>query len=213
MTADACQHLHETLSRLPRLRREDLSKAPPNGIYVLFENGEEGHGGDRIVRVGTHWGQNNLAPRIREHLYTPNKDRSIFRKHVGRCLLAKDEAPFLTQWEIDLTTKASREMNAHKVDKVRLQEVETEVTRYMNENLSFAVLRFDSQAERLHFEECLLSTIFRCRDCGPSGTWLGKFHPTSAVIRGCGLWNVQGLIGPVLSLREAQRVISAGTRS
>jgi hypothetical protein len=120
----------------------------------------------------------------REHLYTPNKDRSIFRKHVGRCLLAKDEAPFLAQWEIDLTPKTSREMNAHKVDKVRLQEVETEVTRYMNENFSFVVLRFDSQAERLHLVECLLSTIFRCRDCGPSGTWLGKFHPTSAVIRG-----------------------------
>jgi len=61
MTADACQHLHETLSRLPRLRREDLSKVPPNGIYVLFENGEEGHNGERIVRVGTHRG--NLAPR------------------------------------------------------------------------------------------------------------------------------------------------------
>ncbi|MSP93707.1 MAG: hypothetical protein EXR00_00415 [Alphaproteobacteria bacterium] len=39
---------------------------------------------------------------------TPNKDRSIFRKHVGRCLLAKSGDPLLAQWEIDLTTKASR---------------------------------------------------------------------------------------------------------
>lgn len=211
--SDACQYLHVSLSRLPRLKREDLAKVPKNGIYILFENGEVGHGGERIVRVGTHRGQNNLASRIREHLFTPNKDRSIFRKHVGRCLLAKEGDAFLTQWEIDLTTKASRELNGNKVDKVRLKEVENEVTRYMTENFSFAVLRFDTQAERLHYEECLLSTIFRCRDCGPSETWLGKSHPTSAVMRGCGLWNVQGLLGPVLALDEAQRVIAATTRA
>jgi hypothetical protein len=86
---DACQYIHDKDSHLPRLRRDDLTKVPANGVYVLFQKGEGGHGVDRIVRVGTHRGQNNLAARIREHLYTPNKDRSIFRKHVGRCLLAK----------------------------------------------------------------------------------------------------------------------------
>jgi hypothetical protein len=207
---EACQYLHDTLSRLARLRREGLAKVPPNGVYVLFEKGEEGHGGERIVRIGTHRGQNNLVPRIREHLYTPNKDRSIFRKHVGRCLLARAEDAFLAQWEIDLTTKKSREMNAHKVDKVRLQEVENEVTYYMTENFSFAVLSFDKQAERLHIEQRLLSTIFHCRDCGPSDTWLGKSHPKSAIIRGCGLWNVQSLTGPVLVLGEARQIIDSG---
>lgn len=128
---DTCRYLHETLSRLPRLKREDLTKVPKNGIYVLFENRENAHHGERIVRVGTHRGQNNLAPRIREHLYTPNKDCSIFRKHIGRCLLAKAGDPFLAQWEIDLTTKASRALNEYKVDKSRLQEIEAEVTRYM----------------------------------------------------------------------------------
>jgi hypothetical protein len=44
---DACQYLHGTLSRLRRLRREDLARAPDNGIYVLFEKGEEGHGVER----------------------------------------------------------------------------------------------------------------------------------------------------------------------
>jgi hypothetical protein len=210
MTA-ACQYLHDTLSRLPRLRREDLTQVPDNGIYVLFEKGEAGHGVERIVRIGTHRGQNNLAPRIREHLYTPNKDRSIFRQHVGRCLLEKAGDPFLAQWQIDRTTKAARAKNGDKVDKVRLKEVENEVTQYMTENFSFSVLRFDTQAERLHYEEMLLSTIFHCRDCAPSEAWLGKFHPTSAVMRGCGLWNVQGLLGPVLSLDEAKHVVGLGT--
>jgi hypothetical protein len=209
MTA-TCQYLHETLAGLPRLKREDLTKVPKNGIYILFENGENAHGGERIVRVGTHRGQNNLAARIREHLYTPNKDRSIFRKHVGRCLLAKADDPFLTQWEIKLTTKASRALNEHNVDRARLQEIETAVTRYMVENFSFAVLRFDTQVERLHYEGCLLSTIHQCRDCGPSDTWLGKSHPNSEVIRTCGLWNVQSLSGKVLSIDEARRLIQAG---
>jgi hypothetical protein len=207
---DACQYLHDRLSRLPRLKREDLAKVPKNGIYVLFENGEQAHGGERIVRVGTHRGQNNLPGRIREHLYKTNKDRSIFRKHVGRCLLAKAGDPFLAQWEIDLTTKASRTLNEGKVDKARLQKVEADVTRYMVENFWFAVLRFDSEADRRDYEECLLSTIYQCSDCGPSAIWLGKFHPTSEVIRTCGLWNVQSLAGKVLSLDEAKRLVEAG---
>ncbi len=207
---DTCRYLHHTLSRLPRLKRKDLAKVPDNGIYVLFENGEQGHDGERIVRVGTHRGQNNLPGRIREHLYKSNKDRSIFRKHVGRCLLAKAGDPFLAQWEIKLTTKASRALSEGKVDKTRLQEVEADVTRYMVENFSFSILRFESEEDRLHYEECLLSTIYACPDCGPFGTWLGRFHPTSEVIRTCGLWNVQGLAGKVLSLDEAKRLVEAG---
>jgi len=207
---DACQYLHESLSRLPRLKREGLSQVPKNGIYVLFENGEQGHGGERIVRVGTHRGQNNLPGRIREHLYKTNKDRSIFRKHVGRCLLAKADDPFLTQWEIDLTSKESRIAHEHKVDKVRLQQVESDVTRYMVENFSFAVLRFDTEEDRRHYEECLLSTIFQCPDCGPSGTWLGRHHPKSEILKSCGLWNVQSLAGKVLSRDEAEHIVQAG---
>ena len=34
-------------------------------------------------------------------------------------------------------------MNGLKVDKARLKEVENEVTRYMTENFSFSVLRFE----------------------------------------------------------------------
>jgi hypothetical protein len=202
---EAYQYLHDTLSRLPRLRRDDLERVPLNGVYMLFEKGEYGHGRERIVRIGTHRGPNNLAPRIREHLYTPNKDRSIFRKHIGRCLLAKD--PFLDQWEIDLTAKKSREMNAHKIDRGRLQQIENDVTHYVNENFTFAVIRVEEQSARFRVEKTLLSTISHCRDCGPSDTWLGKSHPKSAIISNGKLWNVQGLNGSVLSLEEAHEII------
>jgi len=206
---EACQYLHDVLSSLPRLKREDLARVPKNGIYVLFEKGQAAHDGDRIVRIGTHRGHNQLPGRIREHLYKRNKDRSIFRKHVGRCLLAKTSDPFLSRWELDLTSKASRLLNEGKVDKVRLQEVEADVTRYMVENFSFAVLHFDDKADRLQYEKNLLSTIYACPDCGPSETWLGKYHP-SQVIREGGLWNVQGLSGAVISCCEAKRFVGAG---
>src|SRR4030095_6131104 len=103
-----------------------------------------GHGVERIVCIGAHKGQNNLVPRIREHFDALNKDRSIFRKHIGRCLLAKEHEPFLDQWQLDLTSTASGAMNGHEVDQARLEQVENEVTRYITENFSFSVLRFDS---------------------------------------------------------------------
>jgi hypothetical protein len=209
----ACQYLHDTLSRLPRLRHADIERVANNGIYVLFENGEEGHCTQRIVRIGTHRGQNNLALRMREHLYAANKDRSIFRKHVGRCLLAKAGDTFLSQWEIDLTTIASRKVNEGKVDKLRLREVEADVTRYMVENFSFAILCVATKEDRLVFEERLLSTIRHCSECGPSDHWLGSYHPTSAAIRNSGLWNVQGLAGTPFTGEEAEKFIEVAGRS
>jgi hypothetical protein len=202
---EVCQYLHDSLSRARRFRLADLGRVYLNGVYVLFEHGEYAHGGERIVRVGTHRGQNKLPGRIREHLYTPNKDRSIFRKHVGRCILAKD--PFLDQWEIDLTSRNARELYADKIDRRQLQETEAEVTRYMNENFSFTALKIGEQFERATVETRLLSTLYHCCDCRVSEKWLGKSHPKSSIISKGKLWNVQGLTGPRLTLGEARRII------
>ena len=37
--------------------RIDRATAPRNGVYLVFEIGELGHGGDRIVRVGALYGE------------------------------------------------------------------------------------------------------------------------------------------------------------
>lgn len=83
-----CGRWHKQFSILPRFshgyRKE---RVPNNGLYVVFESGETAHDTDRIVRIGTHRGEGNLPKRINEHPYTPNKDRSIFRKHIGAFLL------------------------------------------------------------------------------------------------------------------------------
>lgn len=139
--SEACQYLHEILSEWPCYRAGfDVTAIPQNGLYFLFEKGERGHGKDRIVRVGTHSGQNNLAKRISEHLFAANKDRSIFRKHIGRCLLTRENDSFLTQWNIDLTPRLAKDKHGSRIDKNRLLQVEKSVTKYMNANFSFVIL-------------------------------------------------------------------------
>lgn len=195
----ACQKLHEAVWKLPRFRAGfNPNEFPANGIYVLFEVGEHGHGGERIVRIGTHRGPDNLGKRIREHVYTRNKDRSIFRKHIGRALLQRRNDVFLEQWDVDLTTKQAREQHEDVIDKATLARVEDEVSAFMNGNFSFCVLRIDQRPTRLLLEQQLLSVVSQCESCGPSEQWLGKHHP-NPVIRESGLWNIQGLNGAILA--------------
>jgi len=62
------------------------------------------HSTDRIVRIGTHTGNNKLWFRLKEHLIE-NKDRSIFRKNIGRALLNKDNDCFIEHWNKKNLTK------------------------------------------------------------------------------------------------------------
>lgn len=207
--SEACQYLHAILSEWPRFKAGfDVAAIPQNGLYFLFENGETGHRSNRIVRVGTHRGANNLAKRIREHLFTANKDRSIFRKHVGRCLLSQGKDPFLTQWEIDLTTKAAREKHGCHIDMDKLRLAEEAVSKYMNGNFSFVVLEIKERADRLTIEESCIATIANCSECGPSKNWLGLHHP-NPTIKESGLWNVQGLDGPLLDKTDMEGIFGS----
>lgn len=203
--SEACQILHEWANGLPKFSHgysmEDL---PRNGIYLVFEKGEMAHGVDRIVRVGTHTGQNNLGKRIFEHLYKPNKDRSVFRKHIGRCLLADN--PFLEQWNLDSTTKENRDKYKNIIDFKKQAETEEKVTQYIADNLTFVVFKVDDKAERLRIEEGLLSTITACNACRPSKSWLGLKHQNPHIRQG--LWNIQGLDKDVLSEDEIKSLIT-----
>ena len=44
-----------------------------------------------------------------QHFVKESKDRSIFRKNIGRALLHKAADPFLAEWELDRTSRAARE--------------------------------------------------------------------------------------------------------
>jgi hypothetical protein len=60
-----------------------------NGLYILFENGENFEKYDRIVRIGSHNTENRLIKRLRDHFLSKRQRKSVFRKHIGRCLLNK----------------------------------------------------------------------------------------------------------------------------
>jgi hypothetical protein len=88
--SEICASLHKKLASLSRYAFPfHASMLPYNGIYVLFESGETGHGTDRIVRIGTHTGDGQLPSRLQQHFLDANKDRSIFRKNIGRALLTQ----------------------------------------------------------------------------------------------------------------------------
>jgi len=44
-----------------------------------------------------------LCSRLKQHFAKENKDRSVFRKNIGRCILNKANDDYLTKWEWDLT--------------------------------------------------------------------------------------------------------------
>ena len=197
-----CNYLHHKAVTMRRFRAGyNADDLPRNGIYLLFETGEFGHEVERIVRIGTHTGQGNLSKRIHEHLYAKNKDRSIFRKHIGRSLLCRSKDPFIDWWERDMTTKKARQEFGSLIDKKRLNEIEDIVTVYMNNNFSFVVIPIEDKNARLRTEQGMISAISQCTDCLPSEGWLGNHHPNFA-IRDSGLWNIQGLDGQPIEIES-----------
>jgi len=150
---------------------------PKDGIYILFEKEEFAHSTNRIVRIGTHTGNNKLRSRLKEHFVNENKDRSIFRKNIGRALLNKDKHPFLKQWEIDLTTKKAKELHSNSIDLTKQKEIEKRVTKYVRDNFSFVVFQIDNKDKRLELESKIISTVSLCDECKPSPNWLGLSSP------------------------------------
>lgn len=188
-----CEQLHILFSsQEPYQFPFNLLEIPKNGIYVLFESGELAHGTKRIVRVGTHTGKDQLRSRIKQHFIQENKDRSIFRKNIGRALLQKENDSFLSQWELDLTTRAAKEKYQATIDLNYLRNIEKTVSDYMQNNFQFMVFEVLDKDVRLSLESKIISTIAKCNDCKPSPNWLGLHSPKDK-IRESGLWLVNEL--------------------
>ena len=174
---------------------------PSDGIYVIFENGERFFTFDRIVRVGTHTGKKQLRFRLKQHFVNRNKNRSIFRKNIGRCLLNKVNSPYLELWELDITSRADRERNLRLLDAAFETELEGKISDYIQTNLSFSVFRVDSKEERLFWESRIVSTLAQSDELSPSAKWLGSYS-MKAKIRTSGLWQVNELYNQPLSEEE-----------
>lgn len=198
----SCGELHQLLRGQKRYSFPFAEKELPlDGIYLLFEQGEEGHGGERIVRVGTHTGQGQLRSRLKQHFLQENKDRSIFRKNIGRCILFRD--PFREVWECDRTPKTRRDLTSEELRKQR--EVEKQVSQYIQKNFTFVVIPIESKEQRLLLESKIISTISLCKECSPSRTWFGLRSPKEK-IRTSGLWLVNELGKIPLSEEDMEKL-------
>jgi hypothetical protein len=200
--SELCEQLH-TLIR--EGKRFDFSMGydgiPLDGIYIMFEKGEFSHDGDRIVRIGTHTGDKQLKSRIYQHFENENKNRSIFRKNLGRCYLNREHNQYLSIWELDTTSKAEKELNLHLIDRGFESELEKQISQYIQENLSFCLLNVPSKEDRIYYEARLIGTVSGCSECVPSDNWLGQFSPVDK-IRKSGLWQVNELYKKPLNKNE-----------
>lgn len=171
-----------------------IDEIPSNGVYLLFERGELAHGGDRIVCVGTHTGQGNLQSRLKEHFHTENKDRSIFRKNIGRSLLNKRDDAFIAYWDICLTSRKAKGQHFGEIDIDYQKSVEREVSEYIRSNVSFCVIPkgVSTKAERVIMKRALIYAISLCPDCTHSLQWLG-LNSTKPKIICSGLWQEMGV--------------------
>ena len=197
-----CTELHQLFNQLPHHHFPfDPKKIPSNGIYILFEKGEVAHDTNRIVRIGTHNGDGNLISRLKSHFIKENKDRSIFRKNIGRALLNQANDPYIEHWEIDLTSREAKNNFQHKVDLIRQKQIEHLVTEYIQKSFWFVVFPVEKREDRLFWESRIISTVSRCNECRPSGNWLGLHSPKDK-IRESGLWIVNELYKQPLSDKE-----------
>lgn len=197
-----CNELHLLVNKLERYRfpfnEQDI---PLNGIYVLFQEGEHAHGGDRIVRIGTHTGNNRLRSRLKEHFINENKDRSIFRKNIGRTLLNMRKDSYIGGWELDLTTRKNKDRYFKFVDQAYQSKVENEVTKTIQKVFSFAVLEESDKSNRKLLKSRIVAEVSKCADCKASPNWIGKYS-TKEKIRVSGLWQEQELYKDGFTISE-----------
>jgi len=129
---------------------------------------------------------------LRQHFLNENKDRSIFRKNIGRALLKKRNDPFLEFWELDLTTRQAKDQYSSLIDLGYQRTVEKEVSEYIRDDFSFGIFEVASKKERLEIESKLISTVSWCDECKPSSKWLGSESPKVKIVQS-GLWLVNEL--------------------
>ena len=205
---DIVLELHKLLNERKRYSfpfKQFITEIPQNGIYVIFENGEKYYNHDRIVRIGTHTGDNQLHSRLKQHFIRENKNRSIFRKNIGRCILNKENSPYLNLWELDITSRIEKDKYLKSLDLDFETQIETRISRYMQINLSFCVFRIDTKEERLFWESKIVSTLAKSNELKPSLNWIGN-DSTKEKIRASGLWQVNELYKDSLTEQEFEQL-------
>ena len=185
--------------------KQQINEIPENGIYIIFENGEKFGNLDRIVRIGTHTGERQLRSRLNQHFIKENKNRSIFRKNIGRCILNKNRSSYLPLWELDTTSRADKEKNLKLLDLDFEKKIEKKISDYIQTNLTFCIFQVNTKEQRLFWESKIISTLAKSQELKPSKNWLGNYS-TKDKIKTVGLWQVNELFKSSLTEEEFEEL-------
>jgi hypothetical protein len=178
-----------------------------NGLYVLFENGELYDGMDRIVRIGSHDGSNRLVKRLKDHFLSSKQRNSIFRKHIGRCILTKNNDNYLDAWNKPFKKIKDKERFSNIVNLEYEQRYETLISNHIQKNLSFTLIpKIYEKKVRDRIEEGLISMLNQSTLKTSSSNWLGNMHPDKR-IRNAKLWNIEYLNDNPLSKEEFEELV------
>lgn len=205
---DIAPELHALFNSLKRYSypfENLLSEIPKNGIYVKFEKGEKTGSLDRVVRIGTDTGDNQLHSRLFQHFQKENQRRSIFRKNIGRAILKRNSSDYLKYWELNITSKVDKEKNLKFIDLEFEKEIEKQISGYIHNSFTFCVFKVETKEERLFWESKIIATIAQSNSVKPSVNWLGNHSPKEK-IRQHGLWQIQELKGSSLTQTEFENL-------
>lgn len=198
-----CDRLHKLFYSMPRYTWDQISQIPfTNGIYIVFEKGEQYHGMERIVRVGTHTSSDRLKTRLLDHFVKENHDGSIFRKNIGKAILNAHCDPYLADW----TTDTSKPENRAHMDEEKNANTERRVSKFLRENFTFTVFQVTDKDERLRMEEAIIAALNAEPEYTPSPKWSGRYSPEQE-IRKSGLWLKRGLNGKPITEAEFSRLL------
>jgi hypothetical protein len=209
---DLYDYIHEYFNNQQRYsfpydRKHIKELTASNGLYVLFEKGEKYNEFDRIVRIGSHDGDDNLIKRLGHHFMKDKHRGSVFRKHIGRCFLNFENNDYLEHWDRPFKSRVEKAKHAQFVDLEYEKVYEKMVTKHIHEKLSFAVIPkvFDRE-QRDRIESGLISGLNKSPNKISSENWLGNFHPDHR-IRNAKIWNIEYLNHTPLDMNEFRELI------
>jgi hypothetical protein len=195
-----CADLHQLLRTQQRNGfPPPFAELPLNGIYFIFERGQQTHDGvQRIVRVGSHRGWNNLVPRLWQHI-TPH-GRSSFRWDVGAAILAERRPGFEhipeAVWAVCDTVARKPPHRDQWVGP--LDRFETQLSAFIAEQFTFSAIGTDNPKEALELEKACIGIVAGCDHCRAAAM------PTLSPRMGRHLWNTQHISyrGPLLTEKQ-----------
>jgi len=143
------------------------------------------------------------------------RERSIFRKNIGRALLNQRKDDYLKIWEIDFTSGQARREKAYLRDIDKEKKLESEVTRFLRSNFSFRYITLNGQAQRMGktgLESALIGTLAQCPLCQPSSEWLGRHSPKAKISNGK-LWQIQHLKARPINDHDKAIILQAASNN